>query len=104
MNVVEAALRQIAADLDGLDAMWALVGGLAVSVRSEPRFTRDVDVAVAVFDDQAAEHTVHVLTSAGYRLAATVEHLLVTKLLARDDDTRPAGRGGPPGTSGGRRL
>ncbi len=29
----------------------ALVGGVAVSVRTEPRFTRDVDLAVAVPDD-----------------------------------------------------
>jgi hypothetical protein len=147
MNVVEAALRQIAADLDRLGATWALVGGFAVSVRSEPRFTRDVDVAVAVSDDEVAEHTIRALLSAGYRLAATIEqettgrlatawllppfaagsevvvdllfassgiepeiaaaadrldilpeltvpvatvgHLLVTKLLARNDDTRP---------------
>ncbi len=147
MNVVEAALRQIATDLDRFDATWALVGGFAVSVRSEPRFTRDVDVVVAVSDDQTAEHTIRMLLSAGYRLAATIEqegtgrlatarlvppfaaggevvvdllfassgvepeiaaaadrleilpglevpvatvgHLVVTKLLARDDDTRP---------------
>jgi hypothetical protein len=32
-----------------------LVGGLAVSVRTEPRFTRDVDLVVAISDDHAAE-------------------------------------------------
>ena len=29
------------------DRTIAIVGGLAVSVRTEPRFTRDVDLAVA---------------------------------------------------------
>ncbi len=31
-----------AADLDSGDQRWALIGGFAVSARSEPRFTRDI--------------------------------------------------------------
>jgi len=73
MNSVEAALRRIAADLDDRRQRWALVGGFAVSTRAEPRFTRDVDVAVAVPDDGAAESLVHSLLSNGYRLVASVE-------------------------------
>jgi hypothetical protein len=34
-----------------------VVGGLAVSARTEPRFTRDVDLVIAVSDDQSAEQT-----------------------------------------------
>jgi hypothetical protein len=34
---------------------FALVGGLAVSVHVEPRFTRDIDLAVAVAGDAKAE-------------------------------------------------
>jgi len=52
-------LRQISALLDKQHQAWALVGGLAVSVRTEPRFTRDLDLAVAVADDRAAEDLVH---------------------------------------------
>jgi predicted nucleotidyltransferase len=52
----------------------ALVGGFAVSIRTEPRFTRDVDLAVAVPDDVAAEAVVRSLVGSGYRLVATVEH------------------------------
>lgn len=73
MNLVEAALTRIAADLDDLGQRWALVGGFAVSVRSEPRFTRDVDVAVAVADDQTAESLVRALLGRGYRVTATIE-------------------------------
>lgn len=51
MNQVELALRRIAAELDLLQVSWAVVGGFAVSARAEPRFTRDVDVAVAVGGD-----------------------------------------------------
>lgn len=34
---------------------WALIGGWAAGLRAEPRFTRDVDLAIAVSDDAAAE-------------------------------------------------
>jgi hypothetical protein len=53
---------------------FALVGGLAVSVRSEVRFTRDVDIAVGVADDADAEQLVRNLGQRGYRAVATVEH------------------------------
>lgn len=55
MNHVEAALRAIAEALDCQESRWAVVGGLAVSVRAEPRTTRDVDVAVALAADDEAE-------------------------------------------------
>ncbi|HEU4350010.1 MAG TPA: nucleotidyl transferase AbiEii/AbiGii toxin family protein [Actinoplanes sp.] len=73
MNAVEAALRRITADLNNRGQHWALVGGFAVSARAEPRFTRDVDVAVAVPDDTAAESLVRSLLGSGYRLVASVE-------------------------------
>jgi len=73
VNLIEAALAQIARDLGALGHRWALVGGFAISIRAEPRFTRDVDVAVAVADDTAAEALVHSLMDRHYRLVATVE-------------------------------
>lgn len=145
MNVIEATLRRITGDLGDTGHPWALMGGFAVSARAEPRFTRDVDVAVGVLDDSAAEELIHSLMSKGYRILASVEqdsaerlatvrltlpesggvsvdilfassgiepeivgaaesleilpgltvpvtavgHLFATKLLARDDETRP---------------
>lgn len=80
MNSVEAALRQLTADLDRRRLGWALVGGFAVSARAEPRFTRDVDVAVEVADDRAAEQSVHDLVAGGYRLLASVEQDAVGRL------------------------
>lgn len=73
MNLLEAALRDVAAALRTSGHDFALVGGLAVSARTEPRFTRDVDVAVAVADDPAAEALIFSLCDRGYRVAATVE-------------------------------
>lgn len=80
MNRVEAALRGIASALDVLRIRWALVGGFAVSVRTEPRFTRDIDVAVLVDGDPAAERLVRSLIDAGYRLDAIVEQDSVGRL------------------------
>lgn len=45
MNARWGAIERASRDLATLERGWALVGGLAVSVRTEPRFTRDVDLA-----------------------------------------------------------
>ena len=57
-----------------------LIGGLAVSVRTDPRFTRDVDLAVAVADDASAEDLARCLVSDGLRLDAIVEQEAVGRL------------------------
>ncbi len=69
-----AALRDVTTVLNELQAQWALVGGLAVSARTEPRFTRDVDLAVAVESDPKAEALIRFLLGRGYRVLATMEH------------------------------
>jgi len=70
----ELALAAICRELLRLGRRFALVGGLAVSVRAEVRFTRDVDIAVAVADDSEAEALTHELRLAGYSAVASVEH------------------------------
>lgn len=67
------ALARVVADLDAIGARYALVGGFAVAVRAEPRFTRDVDFAVAVPDDAAAEALVRALSARGYGVTTLVE-------------------------------
>lgn len=73
MTAVRAVLRRVAAELSRTGRPFALVGGLAVSVRTEPRFTRDVDLAVAVAGDAEAEALIHRLRTAGYRIDTVVE-------------------------------
>ena len=74
MNRLEAALRRAAEDLDRSGRSWALVGGFAVSAHAEPRFTRDVDIAVMVDGDRAAELLVRSLMTVGYVVFSSVEH------------------------------
>lgn len=80
MNRVEAALRAAVRDLLAQNVKCALVGGLAVSARTEPRFTRDVDLALAVADDREAERVAQALTTRGYRIVALVEQEAMKRL------------------------
>ncbi len=80
LSRIEAALRRAARDLDTLDRRWALVGGLAVSARTEPRFTRDADLVVFVSDDRDAEALVLALQRLRYRVVAAVEQEATERL------------------------
>jgi len=73
VNRIEVVLRAATADLAELRLRWALVGGLAVSARTEPRFTRDVDLVIAVRSDADAERAVHALRLRGYHILALLE-------------------------------
>jgi len=77
---VDSALRRAVADLDALKVRWALIGGLAVSIRSVPRFTKDLDFAIAVANDSEAEDVVHQLRGRGYHPAEILEQEYVERL------------------------
>ncbi len=64
VSAPERALAAVVQELLARGRESAVVGGLAVSVRAEVRFTHDVDVAVIVADDAEAEQLVHDLGSA----------------------------------------
>jgi len=55
MNSIEWTLKLVDKELGKRNIQWALVGGLAVSARCEPRTTRDVEIVVAVENDEQAE-------------------------------------------------
>ena len=77
---LELALATAAKDVAAAGKQFALVGGLAISVRAEVRFTRDVDLAVAVDDDAEAEALVYSLTLRGYTAVTRVEHEATSRL------------------------
>lgn len=76
----EPALRAIRDHLLARRRSYALVGGLALAARAEPRFTRDVDLAVGVADEADAEGLVWELRRLGYRPIATVAHETLKRL------------------------
>lgn len=71
MTVMATAIE----DLGRLGGRVALVGGFAFGLRVRPRMTKDIDLAVAVADDAAAEQLVGQLLRNGYRLGALLEQV-----------------------------
>ena len=69
----EEALLDVTARLTRLGVPHALVGGLAISIRAEVRFTRDVDLAIAIDSDAELERITRALATEGFALVAVVE-------------------------------
>jgi predicted nucleotidyltransferase len=90
LNPVERALKRIFAQLDDAGVPCALIGGLAVSARAEPRTTRDVDVAISAEGDSAAEQVVFHLQNHGYVVGMLLEQentgRIATVRLTRDSE------------------
>ena len=81
MSRLQRALFQLDIDLRQLRIPSAVIGGLAVSVRAEPRTTRDLDISVTVRNDSEAESIVRDFWARGYRLATPpLEQLEVQRL------------------------
>lgn len=62
----EQSALSIASDLDDLELSYALIGGFAVSIRTDPRFTQDIGLVVSVADDDVAEIAINRLGARGY--------------------------------------
>lgn len=59
---------------------FALVGGVAVAARTEPRFTRDLDFAISVGSEQEAEATVLEFRQLGYSIETVLENTAKQRL------------------------
>ncbi|MEM1208082.1 MAG: nucleotidyl transferase AbiEii/AbiGii toxin family protein [Planctomycetota bacterium] len=66
-------VRLVAPNLDDAGVPYAIVGGLAQSIRAQPRFTRDADFALAVTDDADAERAARHLLTAGLSIDVTLD-------------------------------
>lgn len=86
MTALLDSLAAAAADLSDLKRPFALIGGLAVSLRAEPRFTRDADMVVSVSSDNEAELTVNALITRGYSVDTVVEQTATGRLATRGCD------------------
>ena len=67
-------LAQVSAQLTALSYDWALVGGLAISTRCEPRFTHDLDIAISVISDEQAELLTFKLIRRGAQMRFLLDH------------------------------
>ena len=80
---------QVLSSLRRENVEGCIVGGLAVSARCDPRFTRDIDIAVVVDTDEHAETLVRALSLHGLRMDGLIEQEAVGRLamarLSTDD-------------------
>ena len=79
MSLLDSVHRAVAV-LAAEGRVGVLVGGLGVSARAEPRFTRDADLVVAIDTDAQAESVVHAFIVEGYRVQALLEQSGVDRL------------------------
>jgi hypothetical protein len=94
MTALKEAAVQIAEHLDALGRRGAVIGGIAVSARCEPRFTRDLDIAVEVADDADAERLLFALQNGGYRVQTVLENTARHRLATvRLESLDPRARG-----------
>jgi hypothetical protein len=77
---LRAALIRLVTDLQAAQVKWALIGGLAVSARAEPRTTRDLDVAISVAGDPEAERIVSSFLNRGYQVESQLEQQATGRL------------------------
>ena len=56
-----------------MGAKFAIIGGVAVSIRTIERFTKDLDIALAVQSDSEAEAVVLSLSRSGYFVETVIE-------------------------------
>ena len=101
-SVEEAPLTPLAATMQAVIAAFpvpsfALVGGLAISARTEPWFMRVLEFAIAVDSEEEAQQIVHGMQRSGYLVEAVTEAIIehrITKRMAtarlRRDDAAPA--------------
>jgi hypothetical protein len=73
LNQFASFLARVQSDLEEQDSPWCLIGGLAVGVRTEPRFTRDLDFAVVCPNDVDSETFIFRLVGKGYGVVAVLE-------------------------------
>jgi hypothetical protein len=66
MTAFLAELRRVVLDLNEAGKPWCLIGGLACSVYSDPRTTKDIDVAILSNSPEELEEVISKLERKGY--------------------------------------
>lgn len=80
MNNLIDLLHWSARHLDRQRVPWAIIGGWAVSIRTAPRFTRDVDIVVAAPADSEAESLIASFTSERFTIDTLIEQTAMNRL------------------------
>lgn len=94
MSTLAELVAEVTQRLGQSGVRHALVGGLAVSALTEPRFTRDVDLVVAARDDSESEGIISALVPP-FRVLELLEHESLGRLAAVRLGKEPADTSSP---------
>jgi hypothetical protein len=73
MQELESSIKEVITWLDSQSIGYALIGGLAISFRTVERFTKDIDLVIAVSEDSQAEKIVREISLLGYKVKTLLE-------------------------------
>ena len=80
MTEIAEVAAQVVQWLESHGIKYALIGGLAVSFRAMERFTKDIDLAIVVENDQQAESVVREICSLGFQIDLLLEQQATDRL------------------------
>lgn len=78
MTIFLAELKRVTRDLTEAGVPWCLIGGLAASVYTEPRTTKDIDLLISVSGDTDSVELRRFLKARGYWGESVLIHALRT--------------------------
>lgn len=81
MSGILTQLRTVTEELTRVEAKWALVGALAVSIHTEPRTTRDIDVVIVIADEDHRKKIIGSLMQRGFHTPSILMHIAPTHKL-----------------------
>jgi predicted nucleotidyltransferase len=81
MSGILTQLREIAEVLNTSEYQWALIGALAVSIYTEPRTTRDIDIAIILEEKDHEEELIQYLFGKGYHSRYVLQHAMPSQRL-----------------------
>ena len=77
--MIQNVFQHVKDTLNTLQIPWALIGGLAVSVQTDPRFTEDIDISVFLGSDEEAERLIFALQKLGWSAKMILEQTYFEK-------------------------
>ena len=77
--MIKGVFDYVKTTLADLELPWALIGGLAISAQTDPRFTEDIDISLFLPTDNEVEQLIFTLQRKGWRAETILEHTYFDK-------------------------
>lgn len=77
--MIKSVFEYVKETLADLELSWALIGGLAISAQTDPRFTEDIDISLFLPTDNEVERLIFTLQRKGWRAETILEQTYFDK-------------------------